>query len=88
MMATEFFNTLTIMHPCLAPQIFHTHCFQFLLGITVVPREIEDNGYEKFLAKQVTLYSIWKCRTVIFSVVEVQLASVQLPPPLSKKGLV
>ena len=48
MMATEFFNTLTIMHPCLAPQIFHTHCFQFLLGITVVPREIEDNGYEKF----------------------------------------
>ena len=23
-------------------------CFQFLLGITVVPREIADNGYEKF----------------------------------------
>ena len=23
----------------------HNHCFQFLLGITVVPREIEDNGY-------------------------------------------
>ena len=51
MMATEFFNTLTIMHPCLAPQIFHTHCFQFLLGITVVPREIEDNGYEKFFGQ-------------------------------------
>ena len=48
MMATEFFNTLTIMHPCLAPQIFHTHCFQFLLGITVVLREIKNNGYEKF----------------------------------------
>ena len=25
--------------------ILHNHCFQFLLGITVVPREIEDNGY-------------------------------------------
>ena len=24
------------------------HCSQFLLGITVVPREIQDNGYGKF----------------------------------------
>ena len=24
------------------------HCFQFLVGITVVPREIENNGYVKF----------------------------------------
>ena len=23
-------------------------CFQFLLGITVIPREIEDSGYAKF----------------------------------------
>ena len=34
--------------PCLHPQILHNHCFQFLLGITVVPREIQDNGYAKF----------------------------------------
>ena len=27
----------------------HNHCFQFLLGITVVPREIEDNAYAKVL---------------------------------------
>ena len=39
---------------------------------------------KNFLGKQVTLYSIWKCRTVIFSVVEVQLASVQLPLPSEK----
>ena len=25
----------------------HRHCFQFILGSTVVPREIEDNGYVK-----------------------------------------
>ena len=25
-----------------------THCSQFLLGITVAPREIEDNGYAFF----------------------------------------
>ena len=30
--------------PCLPPRILHNHCFQFLLGITVVPREIQDNG--------------------------------------------
>ena len=30
------------------PQILHNHCFQFLLGgVTVVPREIIDNGYAK-----------------------------------------
>ena len=27
------------------PQILHNHCFQFLLGITVVPREIKNKGY-------------------------------------------
>ena len=30
------------------PQILHNHCFQFLLGITVVPGEIKDNTYAKF----------------------------------------
>ena len=31
-----------LVHP---PKILHSHCFQFLLGITVVPREIQGNGY-------------------------------------------
>ena len=30
------------------PQTLHNHCLQFLLGITVVPREIKDNTYAKF----------------------------------------
>ena len=34
--------------PCLPPQILHNHSFQFLLGITVVPREIENNGHAEF----------------------------------------
>ena len=33
---------------CLRPKNLRNHCFQFLLSITVVPREIEDNGYAKF----------------------------------------
>ena len=35
--------------PCLPPKILHNYCVQFLLGNTVVPREIEDNGYTIFL---------------------------------------
>ena len=39
--------------PCSPPcppqkKNLRNHCFQFLLGITVVPREIENNGYVKF----------------------------------------
>ena len=30
--------------PCLPPRILHNYCFQFLLDIAVVPREIQDNG--------------------------------------------
>ena len=33
--------------PSLRPKILHNCCFQFLLGITVVRREIKDNGYAK-----------------------------------------
>ena len=32
---------------CLPPKILHNYFFQYLLGITVVPREIEDSGYVK-----------------------------------------
>ena len=33
-----------VYRPPPSPQILHNHCFQFLVGITVVQREIEDNG--------------------------------------------
>ena len=35
-----------IVYPPPHPQISDNHCFQFLLGNTVVPRE--DSGYAKF----------------------------------------
>ena len=34
--------------PHLLLNILDSHCFQFFLGITVFPREIEANGYAKF----------------------------------------
>ena len=40
------------IHHCVPPaqkKILHYHCFQFLLGITVVPREIKDSGHAKCL---------------------------------------
>ena len=39
----KYHNTL-----CLCPQILHKHCFQFLLGITMVPRENKNNANAKF----------------------------------------
>ena len=33
---------------CLSPHILHKHCFQFLLGLTIVPRENKNNAYAKF----------------------------------------
>ena len=36
--------------PCLLPKILHNLCFKFLLGITLVPREIENNAY-RFYSK-------------------------------------
>ena len=37
-----------IIHLVCPPKILHNLCFLFLLGITVVPREIKDNAYVKF----------------------------------------
>ena len=34
--------------PCFPSKSLHNPSFQFLLGITVVPREIKDNGYAFF----------------------------------------
>ena len=34
--------------PYLRPKILHNLCFSFLLGITAIPREIENNAYTKF----------------------------------------
>ena len=34
---------------CLSNNILQNNCFQFLLGITDIPKEIEDNGYATFL---------------------------------------
>ena len=39
------------------PEILHKHCFQFLLGIIFVPREIKDNSYANFGSKQGALWS-------------------------------
>ena len=46
-------STFPIMHficplPSPAKNMLHNLCFSFLLGITAVPREIENNAYAKF----------------------------------------
>ena len=41
-------NAPCFVPPSSTPRILHNHCFQFHLGITVVPKEIHDNDYTKF----------------------------------------
>ena len=36
------------MHSLCAPQILYNLFFSLLLGITAIPREIENNAYAKF----------------------------------------
>ena len=41
------------------PQILHKHCFQFLLGVKMAPRETENNAYAKFWGdKQRALWNV------------------------------
>ena len=43
--ATSKFPIMQLISP---PKILHNLCFSFLLGITAVPREIENSAYAKF----------------------------------------
>ena len=38
----------------------HKHCFQFLLGLTIAPREIGNNAYEKFWRDKKEYYGIFE----------------------------
>ena len=45
---------------CLSPQILHKHCFQFLLGHTMVPRENKNNAYANFGGTNKEYYGIFR----------------------------
>ena len=52
---TKNHNTL-----CLSPQSLHKHCFQFLLGLTMVPRENKNNACAKFKGTNKEYYGIFR----------------------------
>ena len=52
--------------PYLLPKILHNLCFSFLLGITAVPRESENNAHAKFWgANKVHIWEMCKWRMKI-----------------------
>ena len=76
---TNFWDILYIHHfhidnnaSCLPPKILQNHCFQFLQCITVVPREIEDNGYAKLWGVNKVRYGLCKNGEllVLFSIIQ------------------
>ena len=49
----------TIMLFVCNPNILHKHCFQFLLGVKMAPRETENNAYAKFLGGKEYYGMLW-----------------------------
>ena len=54
---------------CLSPKILHKHCFQFLLGLTLVPRENKDSAYAKFGGTNKEYYDMFRNGLLCFSFV-------------------
>ena len=62
----------SLLHLVYPHNIFHNHCFEFLLGITVVPREIENNGHAvKMMCKRKFIYSYFEkgCRKKVHATI-------------------
>ena len=51
----KYHNTL-----CLSPPILHKHCFQFLLALTMVPRESKNSDYAKCGGTNKEYYCIFR----------------------------
>ena len=41
------------------PKILLKHCFQFLFGVKIVPRDTEDNAYAKFWGDKQNFCMLW-----------------------------
>ena len=52
--ATSTFSIMHLIAPPspVSPQVLHNLCFSFLLGITAVPREIENKAYTKVFGEK------------------------------------
>ena len=50
LIAVNYFRVEIINHnaSCLVKECLNNYCFQFLLDISVVPRQVEENGYSRF----------------------------------------
>ena len=55
---------------CLSPQILHKHCFQFSLGLTMIPRENKNNVYAKFAGTNKEYCGIFRNGLYYFSFIE------------------
>ena len=57
-------------------RILHNQCFQILQGITVVPREIENNGYAKFwVVNKVNMVYVKMVNTLLVSELLISLST-------------
>jgi len=57
---------IPIIHVVYPPKVLHKHCFQFLLGFTIVPRELENNTSAKFWGVNKVYYGL--CESSEFTI--------------------
>ena len=68
-----------------SPQILHNLCFSFFLGITAVPREIENNASAKFWAANKVLKE--DVQVAYEGLVAYRLFSLRIQPLLVAKSI-
>ena len=71
--------------PLPSPQILHNLCFSFFLGITAVPREIENNASAKFWGANKVLKE--DVQVAYEGVVAYRLFSLRIQPLLVAKSI-
>ena len=71
--------------PYLPPQIYNL-CFSILLGITAVPREIENHTYVKVWGANMVHYG--KCKGDVLTIFIETTMHLVLPPPPRKRGCI
>ena len=57
---------IPIIHVVYPPKVLHKHCFHFLLGFTIFPRELENNTYAKFWEANKVYYGL--CESSEFTI--------------------
>ena len=65
-MVANLKNTIPVILFVCPSKLLRKHCFQFLLGLVMVPRENKHNAYGKFLEAQNKSFMVFLILSIYF----------------------